>query len=66
MGLASQITQVISNEMKVDILSINFDTKNALFEGKIWLLVQDSSHLDMLLEKLRSLNGINQVFRMDS
>lgn len=66
MGLANRITQVISNEMKVDILSINFDLKNGLFEGKIWLLVQDSSHLETLLEKLKGLNGINQVFRMDS
>jgi len=66
MGLANRITQVISNEMKVDILSINFDSKNGLFEGKIWLLVQDSVHLEALLEKLKGLNGINQVYRMDS
>lgn len=66
MGLANRITQVISNEMKVDILSIKFDSKNGLFEGKVWLLVQDSSHLDALLEKIKGLNGINQVFRMDS
>jgi len=65
-GLANRITQVISNEMKVDILSINFDSKNGLFEGKIWLLVQDSSHLEILLDKLKSLNGINQVYRMDN
>lgn len=66
MGIANRITQVISNEMKVDILSINFDSKNGLFEGKVWLLVQDSSHLETLLEKLRGINGINQVYRMDS
>lgn len=66
LGLANRITQVISNEMKVDILSLNFDSKNGLFEGKIWLLVQDSSHLDTLLEKIKKLNDINQVFRMDS
>lgn len=65
-GLANRITQVISNEMKVDILSINFDSKNGLFEGKIWLLVKDSSHLDTLLEKINSLSGINEVYRMDS
>lgn len=65
-GQANRITQVISNEMKVDITSINFNSKNGLFEGKIGLLVHDSSHLEALLEKLKGINGINQVFRMDS
>jgi len=66
LGLANKITQVISGEMKVNIISMNFISKNGLFEGKVGLLVQDSQHLEALLEKLRSINGINQVFRLDA
>ncbi|NPD84476.1 bifunctional (p)ppGpp synthetase/guanosine-3',5'-bis(diphosphate) 3'-pyrophosphohydrolase [Lentimicrobium sp. L6] len=66
MGQANRITQVISNEMKVNIISMNFISKGGLFEGKVGLLVQDSQHLEALLEKLKSINGINQVFRLDS
>ncbi len=66
MGQANKITQVISNEMKVNIISMNFISKGGLFEGKVGLLVQDSGHLETLLEKLKSINGITQVFRLDA
>lgn len=66
LGQANRITQVISGEMKVNILSMNFLSKGGLFEGKVGLLVQDSEHLEALLEKLKSINGINQVFRIDA
>ena len=66
LGLANHITQVISNDMKVNIVSMNFGLKNGLFEGNISLLVHDSAHLDMLLERLKSINGISQVFRQDA
>ena len=66
LGQANKITQVISGEMKVNIISMNFLSKNGLFEGKVGLLVHDSMHLDALLEKLKSINGINQVFRLDA
>lgn len=66
LGQANKITQVISGEMKVNIISMNFLSKNGLFEGKVGLLVQDSQHLEALLEKLKALNGINQVFRLDA
>lgn len=65
-GQANRITQVISNEMKVNIISMNFISKGGLFEGKVGLLVQDSLHLEALLDKLKSINGITQVFRLDS
>lgn len=65
MGLANKITQVISNDLKINILSMNFDLKNGLFEGKIGLLVHDSDHLDTLLEHLKSINGVTDVFRQD-
>lgn len=65
MGLANRITQVISNELKVNIMSMNFNSKNGLVEGKIGLLVHDHEHLEHLIEKLRSINGVTQVFRID-
>ncbi len=65
LGLANKITQVISNEMRVNILSINFISKNGLFEGKVGLLIHDSEHLDALIEKLKGITGISRVFRAD-
>ncbi len=65
MGLANKITQVISNDMKLNILSMNFDLKNGLFEGKVGLLVHDSNHLDALFDRLKSIKGVTDVFRQD-
>lgn len=65
MGLANKITQVISNDMKLNILSMNFDIKSGLFEGKVGILVHDSDHLDALLERIKSINGVTDVFRQD-
>ncbi len=64
-GLANKITQVISNELKLDITSMNFKQKKGLFEGHLGLLVNDSEHLDDLLVKIRKLNGVTDVFRQD-
>jgi guanosine-3',5'-bis(diphosphate) 3'-pyrophosphohydrolase len=66
MGLANRITQMISNELKVNIMSMNFNSKNGLVEGKIGLLVHDNEHLEHLIEKMRSINGVTQVFRIDA
>lgn len=66
LGQANKITQVISGEMKVNIISMNFLSKKGLFEGKVGLLVHDSEHLEALLVKLKSIDGINQVYRLDS
>ncbi|MCK5775895.1 MAG: bifunctional (p)ppGpp synthetase/guanosine-3',5'-bis(diphosphate) 3'-pyrophosphohydrolase [Bacteroidales bacterium] len=65
MGLANKITQVISTELKLDITSMNFKQKKGLFEGNIDLLVNDSEHLDLLLAKIRKINGVTDVFRKD-
>jgi len=65
-GLANKITQIISNELKVNIVSMNFDSEKGLFEGKVGLLVHDSQHLEVLLEHLKAIKGIQQVFRLDA
>jgi len=65
LGLANKITQVISNDMKLNIISMTFELKNGYYEGKIGLLVSDSDHLEALLERLRSIKGVSEVFRQD-
>ena len=64
-GLANKITQVISNELKLDITSMNFKKKKGLFEGNLGLLVNDSDHLVDLLSKLKKINGVTDVYRHD-
>ena len=64
-GLISDVTQIISAELKVNMQSISVDTQDGIFEGKIHLFVQSTKHLDDLIKKLRSVGGIVKVNRYD-
>lgn len=65
-GLVNEVTQIISNELKVNIRNLSFDTEDGIFEGKITLFVNDTEHLDSLLQKLKNIQGVINVSRFDN
>ncbi|HNQ13324.1 MAG TPA: RelA/SpoT family protein [Bacteroidia bacterium] len=65
-GVVNNITKIISNQLKVNIKSINIESLDGMFEGTIMLFVHDTIHLDMLIDKLSKLNGILGVTRIDN
>ncbi|MFN5324649.1 MAG: RelA/SpoT family protein, partial [Bacteroidota bacterium] len=64
-GVVNNITKVISNELKVNMRSISIDSNEGLFQGTIMLFVRDTEHLIKLMGKLRQVNGILSVSRID-
>lgn len=64
-GVVNNITRVISNELKVNMRSISIDSNEGLFEGTIMLFVHDTEHLTKLMAKLKHVNGILSVTRID-
>ncbi|MFZ9944025.1 MAG: TGS domain-containing protein, partial [Bacteroidia bacterium] len=64
-GVVNNITRVISNELKVNMRSISIDSNEGLFKGTIMLFVRDTEHLTRLMAKLRQVNGILSVSRID-
>jgi GTP pyrophosphokinase len=46
--------------------SISFDTNDGTFEGTIMVFVQDTTHLTELMKKLKKVNGVLTVTRIDS
>lgn len=64
-GVVNDITKIISNDMLVNIRSINFTTENGLFEGTITVYVNDTNHLKSVKERIRALNGITSVNRLE-
>ncbi len=64
-GIVNKITKLISNQMKVNMRSIYFDSNDGVFEGRITLFVQDTRHLDELVQKLKKVEGIISVDRMN-
>ena len=64
LGLINKITKLISNDLNVNITSINITSNNGIFEGEISLLVNNKKHLDNIITKLESLEGIETVIRL--
>ncbi|ADY52573.1 (p)ppGpp synthetase I, SpoT/RelA [Pseudopedobacter saltans DSM 12145] len=64
-GLINNLTQVISNDFKVNMRSITFDTDEGIFNGTIMMYVNDTQHLDNLIAKLKHVKGITDVTRFD-
>lgn len=65
-GLVNNITKIISNELNVNMRSISFDTNDGTFEGAVTVFVHDTNHLTELMKKLKKVNGVLTVTRIDS
>jgi GTP pyrophosphokinase len=65
-GVVSKITNLISGELKINISAITIEAKEGLFEGNIKLFVHDKDELDNLVNRLKSLPGIESVDRYDT
>lgn len=64
-GLVNNITRIISGELNVNMRSISFDTNDGTFEGNIMVFVHDTSHLTELISKLRKVQGVLSVKRIN-
>ncbi|MEO5644023.1 MAG: bifunctional (p)ppGpp synthetase/guanosine-3',5'-bis(diphosphate) 3'-pyrophosphohydrolase [Bacteroidia bacterium] len=64
-GLVNNVTKIISNELNVNMRSLNFDTHDGIFDGMIMLFVHDAQHLTELMKKLKKVNGVLSVARIN-
>lgn len=65
-GLVNKVTMLISGELNVNMRSISFDSDDGIFEGKIMVYVHDTKHLTRLMSKIKSIDGVINVSRIDS
>jgi GTP pyrophosphokinase len=65
-GLINDVTKIISEELKVNMSSMSIHTDTGIFEGEIMLYVNDTRHLEQLIERLRGVEGVEKVSRFDS
>ncbi|MDB5261543.1 MAG: transporter [Adhaeribacter sp.] len=65
-GLVNDLTKIISNSLKVNMRSITLDSQDGVFDGKIMIFVNDTSHLEKLIQRLLKVKGVLLVERFDS
>lgn len=65
LGLVNNITKVISTQYNVNMRAINFDTEGGVFEGTVMVYVHSTEHLTQLISKLKKVNGVQNVVRLD-
>lgn len=65
-GLLGKITRVISEDMQVDMKNLTFNSdKNGFAEGKVVLQISDVDALGLLMERIKGIEGILEVVRID-
>lgn len=64
LGLISEITNVISGNMHVNMRNLNFNTDGGTFSGKITVVVKNKAILKKVIENLKQISGIDKVTRL--
>ena len=65
-GVIHKITNLISGEMKFNISAMTIEANDGIFEGNLKIYVHDKEELDILVERLHALPGIESVDRYDA
>ena len=64
-GIVSDITTVISKNLKTNIRSITVQSDDGIFEGTLVLYVSDLKHLRRLMQRLGRVESIYGVYRLE-
>ncbi len=65
-GLINDVSNVISEELKINMRSMKINTEGGIFEGEIHLFVEDTDHLDLMIRKLENVEGVLSVNRFNN
>ena len=63
-GIVNNLTSIISKDEKLVLRSINIDSHDGLFSGNLEVMLDDTSRLETLIKKLRTVKGVIQVDRI--
>ena len=64
LGLVGKVTDIISNQLKINMKSISFESLDGTFVGKLALEVTDTRHLQSLMDELRQIDKYITVKRV--
>ena len=65
MRMLSDITNVLSNKLGINLRKISIEAHDEIFEGYIDLYVHDRADIDTIIDEFSKINGIEKVTRSD-
>ena len=63
LGIVNNITSIISKEEHIMLRNISIESNDGLFYGELTVLVDDTTQLNSLIKKLRTVKGVKAVGR---
>ncbi len=63
-GILTEVTHAITNYQNTNIRSVSAEVRSAIFGGQIIMYVKDKEHLERLIDKLKKIEGVIRVDRM--
>ena len=63
LGIVNNITSIISKEERILLRSISIDSHDGLFSGTLTVMLDDTSRLQQLLKKIKTVKGVKNVTR---
>lgn len=63
-GIVNNLTSIISKDEKLTLRSISIDSNDGLFRGNLVVMLEDTSRMETLMKRLRSVKGVKQVERI--
>lgn len=64
LGIVTNISSLISKEKSVTLRSISINSDAGMFEGRLVLTVTNTQELDKIIQKIRTVKGVQQVTRI--
>ena len=62
-GIVNNITSIISKEERVLLRSISIDSNDGIFFGTLTVMIDDTSRLQQLIKKLKTVKGVKEITR---
>ena len=62
-GIVTNLTSIINKDEGTVLRAINIDSNDGLFSGTLTIMVSDTSKLDALVKKLKTVKGVKQISR---
>jgi GTP pyrophosphokinase len=62
-GLVSEVTNLISKSLHVNMKNLNFSSKHGVFQGEITVNIKNKKTLNQLIDRLKKIEGIDKVSR---